>query len=321
MFGPPKNATVVYVDPYSAKVLGSLPNADRFNYWARKLHSTYLQEGWRWIIELAASWVMVMLVTGVFLWWPREDRRGLPQRAARGRIAWKQWHAFAGVSLSLISAVILTTGLTWSKNAGEQIRWARDAVGQTPPRIPAVFKSVVPAQGAMLSWEGAWQAIRRASPDVQMQIIPPRSADGYWRASQVDRGSPTKGFDLLLDAYSGRLLYFSGWNEQPVFGKATAIGIPFHRGEFGVWNQIVLLIFGLGVIFSIVTGWVMYFKRRPQGSGGLPPLMPGAWKSASAYAWAGAAAMCVAMPLLALSALGVVAIECLLHVASRRKAR
>jgi uncharacterized iron-regulated membrane protein len=317
-FGVPNKALVVYVNPYTTRVLGRLPQADRFNVWARKLHSTLLQEGWRWMIELAASWVMVMLVTGVFLWWPRGGQSALPRSSARGRVAWKQWHAFAGVSMGLLSVVMLTTGLTWSKHAGEQVRWARDAVGQTPPRIPAQFKSTVPAHGSALSWEQALQAIRREAPEVQMQVSPPAGAEGYWRAGQIDRGQALKRFDLLLDAYSGERLYFSGWDEQTAFGKATAIGIPFHRGEFGWWNQALLLAFGAGVLFSMGSGWVMYFKRRASGSSGLPPVAQGAWKSVSPWAWAGALVMFAAMPLLALSSIAVAAIEGLLILRSRR---
>jgi len=65
-FGIPARAVVVYVNPYNAEVLGQLKESERFATWARKLHSS-LQQGdsWRWMIELAASWTMVMLVTGV----------------------------------------------------------------------------------------------------------------------------------------------------------------------------------------------------------------------------------------------------------------
>jgi uncharacterized iron-regulated membrane protein len=38
------------------------------------------------------------------------------------------------------------------------------------------------------------------------------------------------------------------------------------------------LVFGVGVVFSIVTGWVMYFKRRVHGYTGLPVLaLEGFW--------------------------------------------
>jgi uncharacterized iron-regulated membrane protein len=309
-FGVPMKAVVVYVNPYTAEVLGSLPQSERFSNWSRKLHSNYLQnDGWRWLIELAASWLMVMLVTGLYLWWPRTPQPFVPQAKVKGRASWMQWHTFVGVSLSVMSAVILTTGLTWSKQAGDQIRWARDAAGQASPRIPATFKSN-PNDGAkVLTWEDAMQAVRREAPDVQMQLMPPKGSEGYWRANQIDRDQPDRRFDLLLDAYSGERLYFSGWADQTAFGKATAIGIPFHRGEFGVWNQALLFVFGVGVIFSIVSGWGMYFKRRRQGQSILPMVMKGAWRVVPLGAWLGGAFMLLAMPLLAISALGVMVLE------------
>ena len=309
-FGLPNQALVVYVNPYSAQVLGRLPQSERFSIWAKSLHSRYLQnDRWRWIVELAASWLMVMLVTGIYLWWPRGQQSGLPQSAAKGRLAWKQWHAFVGVAVSLMSAVILVTGLTWSKNAGEQIRWLRDATGQRPPRISAQFTSTVPENGKMLNWEQAYQAIRHAAPEVSMQITPPAGLAGFWRVSQLDRGQPERLFDLLIDAYSGRTLYYSDWDQQTMFGKATAIGIPFHRGEFGWWNQALLFAFGASIIFSIVSGWVMYFKRQRQGAARLPRLVPDAWKALSVGMGVGALAMCIAMPLLAVSAVPVLMIE------------
>jgi uncharacterized iron-regulated membrane protein len=309
-FGIPARAVVVYVNPYTAEVLGQLKESERFATWARKLHSSLQQgDGWRWMIELAASWTMVMLVTGVYLWWPRPGQSGLPQSGAKGRVAWRQWHAFLGVALGLISFVILTTGLTWSQNAGNQIKWARDATGQTPPRIPAQFKSTVTEGAKPLNWEQALQAIRREAPSVSMMVMAPKGPEGVWRANQMDRGDPTKRFDLLLDAYSGQKLYYSGWADQTAFGKATAIGIPFHRGEFGVWNQVLLFVFGAGILFSLVSGWVMFFKRRASGSNIWPVVLPGAWRSVSPWAWLGGAFMLVAMPVLAISAVPVAMAE------------
>jgi uncharacterized iron-regulated membrane protein len=161
-----------------------------------------------------------------------------------------------------------------------------------------------------------------------MQLMPPRAEDGpggFWRANHLERspgetGAPTRRFDLLLDAYSGQALYFSGWEAQTAFGKATAIGIPFHRGEFGLWNQALLLLFGLGVVFSILSGWVMYFKRRQRGMAGLPVLLPQAWRSVSPWAWGGTALLLLALPLLALSSLVVLAIEALLWQRRRQVA-
>ena len=302
-FGIPSRAMVVYVNPYTAEVLGQLRESERFASWARKLHSSLLQgDGWRWMIELAASWTLVMLVTGVFLWWPRPGQSAWPQAGAKGRQGWRQWHALLGVALGLVSLVILTTGLTWSQYAGNQVKWARDVTGQTPPRIPAHFKSTLRDGAPALDWQQALQAIGQQAPEVPMMIMPPKGPEGFWRANQIDKGDPTRRFDLLLDAYSGERLYFSGWSEQTAFGKATAIGIPFHRGEFGLWNQALLFVFGVGVLFSLLSGWVMFFLRRARGASVLPVLPAGAWRCVSPWAWLGGGAMLMAMPVLAISA-------------------
>jgi uncharacterized iron-regulated membrane protein len=309
-FGLPSKTIVVYINPYTNAVLGEMAAQERFSNWSKKLHSRLLQDdSWRWMIELAASWLMVMLLTGVWLWWPRNGAAFLPQSGVKGRAGWKQWHAFLGVALSLMSLVILTTGLTWSKYAGDQVRAARDMVGQAPPALPRDLQSHPRDGASQLQWQAAWDAGRRFAPDVAMQLVAPRGPHGVWRASAADRGQPTKRFHLLLDSYTGESLYLAGWDKQTAFSKATAIGIPFHRGEFGWWNQLLLLVFGVGIVFSLASGWVMYFKRRRSGRLDFPRLLPGAWRSASLTCWMLAAALFVLMPLLALSAALVVLVE------------
>lgn len=313
-----KPNTVVYVNPYGATVLGIMADDERFGTWSKRLHSSLLQgEGWRWMIELAASWLMVMLLTGVYLWWPRNNEKALPQRGAKGRKAWSQWHSLIGVALSVMSLVILTTGLTWSKYAGDQVRLARDSIGQAPPQAPRNARST-PIDGvAPMTWQMAADAARRQAPAIALQLTAPRNEFGTWRVNNYDRSQPRKRVDMVLDAYSGNALFHADWKGQTVFSKATGIGIPFHRGDFGWWNQLLLLIFGLGIVFSLVSGWIMFFKRRKAGTSGLPKLLPGAWRATPVAAWLSAAIMCLVMPLLALSAALVVALEILLHYRKR----
>lgn len=313
---------VLYVNPYTAQVLGSHAEMDRFSLWARRLHSSLLQgDGWRWMVELAASAMMVMLLTGVLLWWPQRtllptdttEKTPSPATAApriQRRARWKAWHGWMGVALSLMSLVILVTGLTWSRYAGDQIRTLRDATGQAPPSAPKGLRSV-PEVGHMaaMPWEAIWQVAQRVAPDVSMQLRPPTGAQGVWRLGEFDRSQPTKRFNLVLDAYTGRTLFYAGWDEQTVFSKSTAIGIPFHRGEFGLWNQALLLVFGLGVLFSLVSGWAMFLQRRRLGFLGLPKLARGSWQLVPVGAWIAALVMGVLMPLLAWSAAVVVAVE------------
>ena len=306
---------VVYVNPYTATVLGTHVGNERFGAWSKKLHSTLLQgDSWRWLIELAASWLMVMLLTGVYLWWPRNSEKGLPQRGASGRKAWAQWHGFIGVALSVMSFVILTTGLTWSKYAGDQVRLARDSIGQASPQAPRNLTSTVIDGIAPMTWQAAADAARRQAPAIALQLVAPRDSLGTWRVNSYDPAQPKKRVDMMLDAYSGNALFYSDWKNQTAFSKATGIGIPFHRGEFGWWNQLLLLIFGVGIVFSLLSGWIMFFKRRKTGAFGLPKLLPGAWKAMPTGGWVCVAFLFAAMPLLAISSAVLATIEIFLHL-------
>jgi uncharacterized iron-regulated membrane protein len=316
---PAADPLSVYVDPYGGRVLGIQHDRDRFSEWARRLHSRLLQgESLRWMIELAASWMLVMLLTGTYLWWPRpgRSRPGLPGRGARGRSAWRQWHAFLGVLLSVLSLAMVLTGITWSRYAGAEVRLLRDWAGQGPAPMPAHLHSM-PQGGPQLGFQQAWDRVRALQPGVAPQLAPPRGPHGVWRASSADRRHPASRFDLVLNAYDGSVLYRAGWERQTAFGKATAVGIPFHRGELGLWNQALLFVFAAGVLFSLVSGWVMFFKRRRAGLFGLPKLLPGAWRAVPAFALVLGAALCALLPLLALTALPLLALDAL---AARRQA-
>jgi uncharacterized iron-regulated membrane protein len=308
IFGFPKNALVVYVNPYSLQVTGTLEQQQRFAYWAKKLHSSLLQGGsWRWMIEWGASWFLVMLLSGIWLAWPDTFSDLLPKVSVHGRMAWKRWHAAVGLGMSLLSFVIVGTGLTWSQVAGQQVRYLRDMTGQGSPQVPAITRRAEADEKQLISAHEAWISIEKATGGVRMQMLPPNDTNVVWRAAQMERTDPLKRFDLLLDAYSGKVVYLSTWNEQPLFGKATAVGIPFHRAEYGVWNQVLLFIFGASVLFSMTTGWVMVLKRLRKGVGIFPVIQKNAWRTIPLLSVIPFAALLWLMPLLVI---GVVLIIC-----------
>ena len=177
------------------------------------------------------------------------------------------------------------------------------------PTLPPSMRTVAGADQQALGWDAILQAARRTAPEITLLLTPPRNAQGTWRIASSEQTAPAKKVNLVLDAYSGQALFQAGWEQQTAFGKATAIGIPFHRGEFGVWNQVLLFVFGAGVLFSLLSGWVMFVLRRRQGSAVLPRLLPGAWTALPLGGWIAGALLLVAMPLFALSAVAVIVVE------------
>jgi uncharacterized iron-regulated membrane protein len=316
---------IAYVNPYTATVLGSHDEMDRFNNWARKLHSTALQgDGWRWVLELGASWLLVMLGTGIYLWWPKSKLRGgrglsaLWPRARNmpnARLAWREWHSLIGLAASAMLLIVLFTGLTWSKYTGANFRDALKALGQAAPRAPAKLESVAlnanAAADGVLTVAQIYALTSAAAPNVRLQLTPPRDAVDVWRVANFDRNQPTARVQMMLDQYSGKVLFQAGWDVLPLGAKATGAGIPFHRGEFGWWNQALLIFAALAAIFSVVSGFAMWWQRRPAKSIAAPKV---AWRHIRAvpfWIWLLACALSFAMPVFGISVLIFVSLEVL----------
>ena len=271
--------SIVYVNPYTAQVLGQLPELQRFKTWSKKLHSSALQgDGWRWLIELGASWMLVLFATGLVLWWPQSQAQGgpgwralWPRRGASTRLSWRDLHASVAIALGLVTATVLVTGLTWAQHSGDNFRAAQQALGQNSPQPPKDLRSQPAAKDSpALGWQAVHERVRDLAPDIAIQLTPPNGPEGVWRAENFDRSQPVKRFVSLIDAHSGQTLFRSGWGQLPALSKATAVGIPFHRGEFGWWNQGLLILAALAAVFSVVSGLVMWWLRRPRGAVAAP---------------------------------------------------
>ncbi len=318
------SGSIVYVNPYTGQVLGQLQEMERFKTWAKKLHSNALQgDGWRWLIELGASWMLVLFATGLVMWWPKPQARGgdgwraLMPRWGRGRTTWRDLHAVVAIALGLVLAIVLVTGLTWAEHSGKRFRAMQTALGQDAPRVPKSLRSA-PGDAPHLSWQAVLERSRAQAPDIAMQITPPASADGVWRVENFDRTQPTGRFGLALDARSGAVLFSSGWERFPALARATAVGIPFHRGEFGVWNQVLLALAALAAVFSVVSGLVMWWQRRPRGKVGAPTLPARTLKLAPLWLWPLMAGLAYAMPVFGWSLLAFIALELLARSAGPR---
>ena len=114
----------VFVDPYSGKVLGEQDGKQNLQAIARALHGELMvgTVGDR-LVELAAGWGIVLVVSGLYLWWPR-GRSGAgvlwPRLSARGRLFWRDLHAVTGFWGSALLLLMLVSGMTWTGLWGKQ---------------------------------------------------------------------------------------------------------------------------------------------------------------------------------------------------------
>ncbi len=147
----------VYLDPADGRVLGRLHDNERLMNVVKRLHSLAIagavtNHG----IEVVAGWAIVLVVSGVFLWWPRGRQGGVVTVRARPsqRLWWRDVHAVTGVCAAAAILFLAVTGMPWSAFWGEQFgrltsRWGLGTPayvwGGTPQsRTPLVDLTAVP---------------------------------------------------------------------------------------------------------------------------------------------------------------------------------
>ena len=115
----------LFMDPASGALLGTMDNQWNLQAVARALHAELLlgTTGDR-LIELAAGWGIVLLVSGLYLWWPRKGPGvgGIlwPRMNQRGRLWWRDLHAVVGFWGAGFLLLLLLSGMTWTGFWGDQ---------------------------------------------------------------------------------------------------------------------------------------------------------------------------------------------------------
>lgn len=123
---------------------------------------------------------------------------------------------------------------------------------------------------------------------------------------------------IHLDQYTGEVLYDAGLEDLGTLGRWAEWGISVHMGqEWGLVNQIILLLACFGMVLLCVSAANMWWKRRPSGALGVPQV-PTDWRIPR-----GLLVMAIAaglfFPLVSLSMLVLAAIELLLHFTGRQQ--
>lgn len=343
------DAIMVAVNPYTGEVLSEMSRRAGWYDFANDIHGTLLLgvTGDR-MIEIAASLAMVLIATGLYLWWPR-DGQGLrvlvPNLAARGRSLWKTLHATIGAWISIVLVLFLVSGLSWAGIWGEKFvqawstfpaeKWGAPLSDVThasmnhgaTKEVPwALEQAPMPASGSEAGATGLAEGVPvtldtivafagQIGFDNRFQLNVPKGDTGVWTISRDsmsnDSAHPTDDRTVHIDQYSGRVLADVKFADYSVYGKGMAVGIALHEGDMGWWNVALNTIFCLSVIFVSVSGAVMWWMRRPSKVGRLAaPPMP-----SDMPLWQGAVfiglAVSLAFPMAGLTLLAVLALDVL----------
>jgi uncharacterized iron-regulated membrane protein len=289
----------VFVSP-QGKVLGSLDPETRIAPTLARFHgSLFLGKLGDWLVELAASWAIVMILTGLYLWWP--DGRGpagvlWPRLRQGSRTAWRDMHAVTGFWVAGLALVMLLTGLPWASVWGEAFRTVRGEMGLL--QGPQDWKSgsadphARQDHGAMVRHDhhaahhaaslplavfvAKAQAERLAFPAL---VLPPGAPQRFgpptgqvWTAkSEAQNRMLTRS--VSFDPASGAVVSRQDFADRHPIDRWVNAGIAWHEGQLlGLFNQLVGVATALMLVTLCVSGFVMWRRRKPNGNLGAPPL-------------------------------------------------
>jgi uncharacterized iron-regulated membrane protein len=289
----------IYVHPQTLEVLKIVPESRRFTRLLFYLHGELmLGKPGSMLVELAASWAIVMLLTGSYLWWPRDGRTlaGViyPRLSLRGRALWRDLHAVVGFWVSLFALFLLISGLPWAASWGGLLKAVRQIGVEAPVRQDWTtgsgsetaereqqHKQHQPVHhgrggGAEMS-HALYRELDTLVPIViplnlayPALISPPSAASPSWTARSEAQNRPLRE-NVVLDGVTGRVLSRTTFAQWPLIDRLVGYGVAIHEGQmFGWINQALGLFTAMGLALVSVSGFVMWRQRRPAGRLGAP---------------------------------------------------
>ncbi|QOZ65713.1 PepSY-associated TM helix domain-containing protein [Bradyrhizobium arachidis] len=274
--------TSLYVDPYDARVLGS-PRGEEFFVTVRRLHRWLLipgdAKGWgRQITGIAALGLIVMLVSGLVLRWPRRATSVKmwlkPNLALSGRGLHRSLHAVIGTWVLPIYVVMTLTGLWYSFD------WYKDGVAWLLARPEIAAAKMQPKMSAKaprdavrheptaaIGFDQAWTTLRREQGDrFSRALLTLPGGPGTViriRSWPKDSTLDTTRDEFRIDAITGQVVSAERYADKTFGEKIIANVLDIHRGAVLGWpGKLAFMIAAALMPLFSVTGVLLYLSRR-----------------------------------------------------------
>ncbi len=271
-----KIRTLAWIDPYTSEVLATQPRDETAMRILRKLHGELLLGDFGTkFVELAAHWAIVMFITGLYLWWSRGQRtvkKAFSPPSGKGRSFWRETHLFTGIFAAALVVPIIISGLPWTNVWGSGLSYVQQQTNTESKslRFGGDIPNSTTGEGTPIPYAQVFDIAEAQGLVAPYETRPPRNAvAAYWvRSASINRADQT---ELIIDQYTGTVLKRHDFADNPALARVVSQGISFHQGELYGWLNLAqnTLAAVLAVVLS-VSGFVVWWMRRPAGSLGVP---------------------------------------------------
>lgn len=252
------------------RLLERRPAADPL-LWLNRLHTHLLGGDAGEQVLGVVGWIALgLLVSGLYLWWPRAGRMLAQLRVYRAPPArrWLSWHRSVGVLLlPLLTLATLTgVGMVYHGAARSFLTTLFGGAGPPAPRG---------AEPALPDWPAVLDAAARALPDARLvRVAVPGPGDGAveLRVRQTGEWHPNGRSMVAVDARGTRVLRLYAAHDQPPGSRMADAIYPLHIGSVGgAPMRWLVVLSGLLPAFLLGTGTLFWLRRRNAPRAGTVP--------------------------------------------------
>ncbi|MBR3951650.1 MAG: PepSY domain-containing protein [Bacteroidaceae bacterium] len=281
----PRRAAI-YVDQYTGEVKGSSSRLPFFNTMFR-LHRFLLDKrdangGVFWgkqIVGISTSLFVVILITGIILWWPKSKKAWKNLVTIRLRSGWKRFlydlHVVGGMYAIVFLLAMALTGLTWSypwyRNAFYSLFGVEQSVQKNNTKEAYANKSVrktnnnavdaekvSESQSPYLYWQDVYEFVAQENSDYKQITISNGSVNVSFNRIGNQRASDSYKFDNR----TGRVTDHTYYSDNNKRNKLRGWIYSVHVGSWGgmVTRILAFMAALLGATLPL-TGYYLWIKR------------------------------------------------------------
>jgi vanillate O-demethylase ferredoxin subunit len=213
----------------------------------------------------ALTFLLILSVLGVYLWWPRKPRSFVQGFVLNRKLKGPAFTLGLHRTVGAWAVVMLTlSAFTALPNAFDPVKAQIMAVGQTTPEA---HPHSAPAPGlARAPLQGAWDVVQRLTPAPREVLVHvARKPKDPVEIFIIEAGAPHGNARtyLFLDAYSDRVLRFEPYANASIGSRVYYWMLSLHTGEVGGLAGQLLLFLGAGSVPVLAyTGLSAYLRRR-----------------------------------------------------------
>jgi uncharacterized iron-regulated membrane protein len=266
----------VYFNPSTGERLGARGETEGFANTLFEFHSALLLgDTGKAILAFNVLTMGAMLITGLYLWWPKRWAAGFNLQLRKGlRRGLFDLHRVAGAVFGLWVLVCVATGawMAWRPMS----QWATQLAGQqvvTPPRVLVDDVPVVRIPYATL--DALVGTAHAALPGGMLGFV-------QWHGSMqkpvrirlklADDPHPNGLSSVWLHPQTGKVLRIDHWHALDAGARSYAWVYPLHSGQLaGVLGVVATALGGLVLFgFGVSGTWLWWLRRAGRRSGTTP---------------------------------------------------